>query len=180
MAERPADKQNWQQRQYDSFGPHFRIESGNPEMGENGSVVYNLIGLAADNNTSAIGMNNGGDLHLMNDQAIEIIGGEKAGGGCSINLIGRSGDITITAQSNGSVKITAKNIVIDSDENIMLDAGKDIQLKAGNRIDLNSNVANCDALHGNLAPRELTFAGWCAAGTQISGDTLASIKSGLG
>ena len=44
MAERPADKQNWQQRQYDSFGPHFRIESGNPEMGENGSVVYNLIG----------------------------------------------------------------------------------------------------------------------------------------
>ena len=180
MAERPADKQNWQQRQYDSFGPHFRIESGNPEMGENGSVVYNLIGLAADNNTSAIGMNNGGDLHLMNDQAIEIIGGEKAGGGCSINLIGRSGDITITAQSNGSVKITGKQVIIDADEDITLDAGRDIKLKAGNRIDLNSNVANCDALHGNLAPRELTFAGWCAAGTQISGDTLASIKSGLG
>ena len=77
MAERPADKQNWQQRQYDSFGPHFRIESGNPEMGENGSVVYNLIGLAADNNTSAIGMNNGGLLSIMNDQTVDIIGGEK-------------------------------------------------------------------------------------------------------
>ena len=103
MAERPADKQNWQQRQYDSFGPHFRIESGNPEMGENGSVVYSLIGLAADNNTSAIGMNNGGLLSIMNDQTVDIIGGEKSGGGVSINLIGRSGDITITAQSNGSV-----------------------------------------------------------------------------
>ena len=126
MAERPADKQNWQQRQYDSFGPHFRIESGNPEMGENGSVVYNLFGLAADNNTSAIGMNNGGLLHIMNDQSVDIIGGEKAGGGVSINLIGRSGDITITAQSNGSVKITGKQVIIDADEDITLDAGRDI------------------------------------------------------
>ena len=125
-------------------------------------------------------MNNGGNLHVMNDQSIEIIGGEKSGGGVSINLIGRSGDITITAQSNGSIKITGKQVLIDADEDIMLDAGRDIRLKAGNRIDLNSNVANCDALHGNLAPRELTFAGWCAAGTQISGDTLSSIKSGLG
>ena len=69
------------------------------------------------------------------------------------------------------------SLIIDQydDEGKILYASQD-----GNRIDLNSNVANCDALHGNLAPRELTFAGWCAAGTHISGDTLASIKSGLG
>ena len=54
MAERPADKQNWQLRQYDSYGPHFRIESGNPEMGENGATVYSIFGQGKDNNTSTI------------------------------------------------------------------------------------------------------------------------------
>ena len=29
----PAENQNWQKRQYDSFGPHFRIETANPELG---------------------------------------------------------------------------------------------------------------------------------------------------
>ena len=27
MAERPDEQQNWQLRQYDSFGPHFRIDT---------------------------------------------------------------------------------------------------------------------------------------------------------
>ena len=40
MSDRPT---NWQQRQYLSFGPHFRIESANPEMGLNGSIVYDLL-----------------------------------------------------------------------------------------------------------------------------------------
>ena len=54
MAERPEDQQNWQLRQYDSFGPHFRIDTGNPQMGLNGTVVYDLIGSGKDNNLSLI------------------------------------------------------------------------------------------------------------------------------
>ena len=42
MAERPT---NWQQRQYLSFGPHFRIETANPNLGLNGSIVYDLFAL---------------------------------------------------------------------------------------------------------------------------------------
>ena len=38
----PAESQNWQKRQYDSFGPHFRIETANPELGASGNIAYNL------------------------------------------------------------------------------------------------------------------------------------------
>ena len=38
----PAENQNWQKRQYDSFGPHFRIETANPELGACGNIAYNL------------------------------------------------------------------------------------------------------------------------------------------
>ena len=39
-----AKNQNWQKRQYDSFGPHFRIETANPELGGAGNIAYNLYG----------------------------------------------------------------------------------------------------------------------------------------
>ena len=180
MAERPADKQNWQLRQYDSYGPHFRIESGNPEMGENGATVFSIFGQGKDNNTSTISMNDGGLLNVYNDQTIDLVGGEKMSNGCSINIIGRNGDITITAQSNGDVKITAKNIIIDADEDIDLNAGGDINLTASNKIILRSAIANCDALSGNLAPRDVTFAGLVTKGTKIGADGLDKVLGGWG
>ena len=42
MSERPFDKQNWQNRSVQSFGPKFRIDMGNPQMGLNGTEVYNI------------------------------------------------------------------------------------------------------------------------------------------
>ena len=114
MSERPTDKQNWQDRQYDSYGPHFRIESGNPQMGESGTQVYSIFGQGTDTNTSTITMSKSGLMSVYNDQSIEIVGGSKMVNGCNINLIGKNGDITITAMSNGEVKITAKNIVIET------------------------------------------------------------------
>ena len=75
------------------------------------------------------------------------------------------------------MKITGKNITIDADENITLDAGNDIILKSGNRIDLNTNTANCDALYGNLAPRDVTFAGQVFKGTKIGIESIESLRS---
>ena len=126
MAERPTDKQNWQDRQYDSYGPHFRIESGNPEMSESGTTVYSIMGQGTDNNTSTITMTKSGLMSIYNDQTMEIVGGSKMVNGCNINLVGKNGDITITAMSNGSVKITAKNITIQADEDVDITAGMNI------------------------------------------------------
>ena len=172
MAERPTDKQNWQDRQYDSYGPHFRIESGNPEMSESGTTVYSIMGQGTDNNTSTITMTKSGLMSVYNDQSIEIVGGSKMVNGCNINLVGKNGDITITAMSNGSVKITAKNITIQADEDVDITAGMNINLNACNEIKLRSAIANCDALVGNLTPRNVTFGGLAYAGTSAGIDAV--------
>ena len=112
MSERPEEQQNWQNRCYDSFGPHFRIDTGNPQMGYNGTVVYDLLGSGSNGNTSTVGMNHGGLYHIYNDQCIEIVGGQKVdAGGVCVNIIGSNGDVTITALSNGDVKVTGANII---------------------------------------------------------------------
>ena len=172
MAERPTDKQNWQDRQYDSYGPHFRIESGNPEMSETGTTVYSIMGQGTDNNTSTITMTKSGLMSVYNDQSIEIVGGSKMVNGCNINLVGKNGDITITAMSNGSVKITAKNITIQADEDVDITAGMNINLNACKEIKLRSAIANCDALVGNLTPRNVTFGGLAYAGTSAGIDAV--------
>ena len=136
MAERSPDKQNWQDRQYDSYGPHFRIESGNPEMSETGSTVYSIMGQGTDNTTSTITMTKSGMMSIYNDQSMEIVGGSKMVNGCNVNIVGKNGDITITAMSNGSVKITAKNIIITADEDVDINAGRNINLTAKREIKL--------------------------------------------
>ena len=117
------EKNNWEGRQYDSFGPHFRIDSGNPQLGYNGTVVYDLLGSGADGNTSTVGMTQGGLYHMYNDQCIEIIGGNKVdGGGVCVNITGANGDVTITAMSSGDVRVTGQNIILDADNNIEINA----------------------------------------------------------
>tara|TARA_A100001015_G_C14840644_1_gene652359 strand:+ start:474 stop:1007 length:534 start_codon:yes stop_codon:yes gene_type:complete len=172
MSERPT---NWQQRQYLSFGPHFRIETANPQMGLNGSTVYDLFAQTASGDKSVVGMSNGGIYHIYNDQCIEIVGGQEDDScGPNIMLTAKTGDVWITAQQNGEVKIRGKNIVVDADDDLDLVAGNNITIRAGNRILLKSNVADCDALRGNLAPRDVTFMGQVYKGTKAGLDVIPS------
>ena len=172
MSERPT---NWQQRQYLSFGPHFRIETANPQMGLNGSTVYDLFAQTASGDKSVVGMSNGGIYHIYNDQCIEIVCGQEDDScGPNIMLTAKTGDVWITAQQNGEVKIRGKNIVVDADDDLDLVAGNNITIRAGNRILLKSNVADCDALRGNLAPRDVTFMGQVYKGTKAGLDVIPS------
>jgi len=172
MSDRPT---NWQQRQYLSFGPHFRIESANPEMGLNGSIVYDLFAQSASGDKSVVGMSNGGLYHIYNDQCIEIVGGQEDDScGPNIMLTAKTGDIWITAQQNGEVRIRGKKIVLDADEDLDLVAGNNIKIHAKNRILLESNVADCNALKGNLAPRDVTFLGQVYGGSKVGLDKIPS------
>ena len=172
MSERPT---NWQQRQYLSFGPHFRIETANPQMGLNGSTVYDLFAQTASGDKSVVGMSNGGIYHIYNDQCIEIVGGQEDDScGPNIMLTAKTGDVWITAQQNGEVRIRGKNIVVDADDDLDLVAGNNITIRAGNRILLKSNVADCDALRGILAPRDVTFMGQVYKGTKAGLDVIPS------
>ena len=91
-----AQNQNWQKRQYDSFGPHFRIETANPELGVCGNVAYNLYGYADSGDTSNLGLMGNGQFNIFADQCITIDGGASVeGGGLCVNIIGSRGDICL-------------------------------------------------------------------------------------
>ena len=170
MSERPEEQQNWQLRQYDSFGPHFRIDTGNPQMGYNGTVVYDLLGSGKDGNTSAVGMTEAGLYHIYNDQCIEVIGGNKvSGGGVCVNIVGANGDVTITAMSNGDVKVTGQNIILDADKNIEVNAGGKFKVTADS-INMSSNTCYISAPYGKIRVREVAWLGTVLAGTSVSED----------
>ena len=169
MAERSEEQQNWQLRQYDSFGPHFRIDTGNPQLGVNGAVVYDLLGSGKDGNTSTVGMSEAGLYHMYNDQCIEIMGGNKVdGGGVCVNIVGANGDVTITAMSNGDVRVTGQNIILDADKNVEINAGADFRVNASNSVNMSSNTCYISAPYGKIRVREVGWMGGVFAGTKVS------------
>jgi len=177
MAQRP--NQNWEGRSVTSFGPKFRLDMSNPQMGLNGSEVYDLYAVSDAGDVSLMGMTEGGMLRIYNDQTIEMIAGQKSKStGVDIIITGKNGDIAITAEKNGQIKIRGASIILNADENIEIIAGKNIQLKAGSAINLKSNIANCDALEGNLPPVDQTFGGVTFAGTFVGKDLIQQAFGG--
>tara|TARA_B100001989_G_scaffold22945_1_gene13885 strand:- start:161 stop:763 length:603 start_codon:yes stop_codon:yes gene_type:complete len=138
--------QSYQKRQYDSFGPHFRIETGNPELGVAGNICYNLYGYSDSNDVTNIGMMGDGQLQIMADQCITIDGGASVdGGGCCVNIIGSKGDVTITAMKNGDVKIKGTNIVLDATENVEIIAGGKVTIDSAELIATTQNTTRIHA-----------------------------------
>jgi len=180
MAERPFDKQNWQGRSLTSFGPKFRIDMNNPQMGCNGTDVYNLYAVTNNNDVCLTGLTEGGNYRIYNDHSIEIIAGQKSeSNGVDIIISGRNGDVCITAEKNGRVRIRAQNIMIDADEDVDIKAGRNITLDSGSgRLLIKANKADCDALDGNLIPPGTSFGEQVFSGSFVGVDIIAKTFSG--
>jgi hypothetical protein len=146
---------NWEERSYWKLGPNFGIDVRNPQLGLNGSDVYTMYGVTDNKDISILGLTNGsGIFKISNDRSIQITAGQNnSGGGVDIVITGKNGDVCITAERNGNIKIRGKNIIIDADENINLTAGRNVNIKAGSRVVTQSNQADCIAKTGNLAPK---------------------------
>jgi hypothetical protein len=180
MAERPFDKQNWQGRSLTSFGPKFRIDMNNPQMGCNGTDVYNLYAVTNNNDVCLTGLTEGGNYRIYNDHSIEIIAGQKSeSNGVDIIISGRNGDVCITAEKNGRVRIRAQNIMIDADEDVDIKAGRNITLDSGSgRLLIKANKADCDALDGNLSPSGSSFGEQIFSGSFVGADIVTKAFSG--
>lgn len=179
MAQRPIANQNWQGRSCTSFGPKFRIDMANPQMGLNGSDVYNLYAVTDNKDVCITGLSEGGLYKIYNDHSIEIIAGQKSQStGVDIVITGKNGDICITAEKNGQIRLRAKNIVIDADENVNINAGKDIKIISGGRLLMQGNETSCDALTGNMAPNRSTFGEQCFAGTYVGASLIEAVFNG--
>ena len=180
MAERPIDKQNWQGRSLTSFGPKFRIDMNNPQMGCNGTEVYNMYAVTNNNDVCITGLSEGGNYKIYNDHSIEIIAGQRSNSnGVDIIISGRNGDVCITAEKNGRVRIRAQNIMIDADEDVDIKAGRNITLDAGSgRVLLKGNKLDGNGLTGNLVPEGTSFGELVFANTFVGQDIVREAFSG--
>tara|TARA_B100000900_G_scaffold396068_1_gene395045 strand:- start:443 stop:1222 length:780 start_codon:yes stop_codon:yes gene_type:complete len=177
MAERPQDLQNWAARDHESFGPHFRIDTNNPEYGFGGGTIYALIA-EKNKQSSYLGMTEDGQYQLINDDCITITGGVTKEGGACVNIIGRNGDVTVTAMKNGDVKIKGRSIIVDADDTLELSSKKNVKITGKNSIFLDTPTLNTNALTGNLAPRDVTFGGLVFRGSKVGGNLLDSAFAG--
>jgi hypothetical protein len=153
MAERlkTNNQQNWEERNYCSWGPNFRIDVSNPQMGIDGENVYAIYGVTDTKDQSSISLTQGGHFRILNDRGIEITGGNKSEEeGVDIALNSLNGNITITALQNGSIQIKGKNIILDAAEDIDIKAGRNIKLTAGTTIEMEAMKIEVDGLMGNL------------------------------
>jgi hypothetical protein len=175
-----ARKQNWEQNVKLCFGPKARFDFTNPQMGLNGVDVYTHYFVTDQNDQCVEGLSEGGLRKIYNDHGIEIVAGQKSSStGVDINIISKSGDICLTADKNGSVRIRGTNVTIDADKDMTLIAGRDMTMKAKGRFLIQSNQADCDALIGNLAPSGSSFLDVCFAGTYVGADILGPLSGGL-
>ena len=171
MATRPNE--NWFQRFVESYGPKFRIDIGNPQMGESGTEVYNMYGVTNEGEVSLVGLSENGMYHIYNDQSIEIVAGQKAAStGVDIYITGKNGDIWITAEKNGKVRIRASQIVLDADKDLTLNAGNNLTINAGQKISIKANEVWTDGLLGNAVPKETSFGQRVFKGTFVGQDVI--------
>ena len=155
-----AENQNWQKRQYDSYGPHFRIETANPELGVCGNIAYNVYGYADSGDTSNLVLKGNGQFDIFADQCITIDGGAKVeGGGVCVNIIGSRGDIAITAMDNGDVRIKGRNIIIDADENIEMLAGGKVSIDSAEIEAVNQNTTRINAKRTFISGKSIDIGG---------------------
>tara|TARA_B100000963_G_scaffold91841_1_gene79028 strand:- start:470 stop:1051 length:582 start_codon:yes stop_codon:yes gene_type:complete len=157
---KPATDQNWQKRQYDSFGPHFRIETANPELGVCGNIAYNLYGYSDSKDVSNIGMMGDGQLKILADQCITIAGGASVdGGGLCVNIIGTKGDVAISAESNGDVRIKGRNIILDAEQNIELSTGGKVEIDSAQLMATTQNTTRISARKTSISGKSLFVTG---------------------
>ena len=155
-----AESQNWQKRQYDSFGPHFRIETANPELGVCGNVAYNLYGYSDSGDSSNLGLMGNGQFNIFADQCITIDGGANVeGGGLCVNIIGSKGDIAITAMADGDVRIKGRNIILDADENIEMIAGGKVDIDSAEILAVKQNNTTIKAQKTSVSGDNINIGG---------------------
>lgn len=178
MAERPDKNKNILGRQLISFNPNFRIDTTNPQMGLSGTDVYKIYGVTDDKNQSSISLSSGGLFSIKNDGSFEIIAGAKnQGQSVDVIIVGKNGDIALTAERTGMVRIRANNIVLDANEDITLKAGRNIIQESGSgRILQKANKVDVNALTGNVvANLGLSFGMKVFEGSFVGGDILNQV-----
>lgn len=179
MAER--QNQNWYRRFVESYGPSFRIDISNPQMGYGGTNVYDIYGVTDQDEKSNISLDNNGKLKIHSDRTIEMVAGEQQSrdGKRDVDILihTRNGDICITTSKNGDIRIAGKNIVIDADDNLTLKAGNELNITSNNTVNTSANTIAISGSSGNLVPTALKWGSRVFAGSKVGADFIEGLFS---
>jgi hypothetical protein len=157
MAQRPDQNQNWYLRECISYNPKVRVEISNPTFGYLGANNYLLYSVTDKQQKSSLAFSESGTVELNSDESINIIAGERSGDKAeNVFIHSRRGNVTITADRTGTVRVSGNHILVEGDGDIEYIAGNDFSIKANN-IKLNGNSVNTQAMSGNQAPLEQQF-----------------------
>ncbi len=169
MASKPK---NHKRRVIDSRGAHFRIDSGNPTEGATGPEVCKVYSVNDNDDTFLIAHTQGGLARVAQEKTLEVRAGDKNSPGIiDIRVSAANGDITITAV-HGSVRVNAKNIMLQSSQDIDIAAGRNVNITAGQRISLKANTVAATGKRGNLVAK--TFGMGMFNGSFVPGDIVES------
>ena len=168
--------QNWAPWAFDKR-PNFVLQTSNPTVGFGGATVLQQV-MEQNNQTGIWGMTEDGQMNIFNDDCITITGGVTKDGGTCLNLIGKNGDVTITAERNGDILIKGSNILIDADQNINIMSKKNVTISGKSSIFFDTPNLATNALTGNLAPRDVTFGGLVFRGTKVGGNAISDAFTG--
>lgn len=177
-----SEKKNWERRTLLSHGSKFRVDVNNPTVTPGGEAVYSVFSVTDDEDKSLVTHDQSGKFLVHNDKTVEIVGGSKsAESGVDVVISGRSGDVWITADKNGNIKLRGKNIILQADEDIDMQAGRNISLASGSgRVLIKGNTLEKSGLKGNLLPPEAQWAFRVFEGTGLPGGAFAALASPFG
>lgn len=167
------ENQNWYLREVHSYNPKVRVDICNPSFGYLGASNYFLYTVSDKQLKSSLDFTDCGKTLLNSDDSIEICAGERSGDKSeNIFVHARRGNICLTADRNGNVRISGANVVVNSNSDIEYVTGGDFIVDADN-IRLQGNSFTTDGLTGNLVPFNQQFLTQVFAKSFVGGDLIA-------
>ena len=175
MAKRPEQNQNWYLRECISYNPKVREEICNPSFGYLGASNYFLYAVSDKQLKTSIDFTDAGKALINSDDSIEIVAGERSGDKDeNILLHARRGNISITADRTGNVRISGNNVVIESNGDLEYVTGGDFIVDAAN-MRFQGNSIESDALTGNMVEPTKRFLFKVFANSFVGGGTILKV-----
>ena len=101
-----------------------------------------------------------GQFQIFADQCITIAGGANVdGGGLCINIVGTRGDVAISAEGEGDIRIKGRNIFLDAEENIELTTGGKVDIDSAELIATTQNTTRINARKTRVSGNNIDIGG---------------------
>ena len=152
-------KKNYARRVIDCRGPHFRIDSGHPQVGDSGAEVFKIYATNDNDDVFLIDHTQGGLSRIFADRTIEVRAGDKnSPGKLDIRISAAAGNIAVNAD-NGLLNCSAKNVMVKATQDLDLNAGRNVNITAGSgRVHLKGNTCSASGKRGNLIHKSFGLA----------------------